>query len=189
MAQFREKTGTRSAFRYLRHPFPDVTAFDSVVREIVLKNPHGCISYMKAGRNHPPIENVREQYTAKFVYEDAKGKQIGSGLDRYSSLEGYRYGIAAVISNMANVSAHGGKARHVPSSDHYSVILKCNDPRSGLFFLSLSREKVTVSSYSDDTVLDRIQNWADGIPALEGGKTTATGVRNRGRPRRRAAGE
>ncbi len=186
MAYFREKAGTRSAFWYLRQPFPDVTAFDAVVRDLVLKNPLCCTSYMKGRRNHPPVEKVREQYTAKFVYEDADGKQAGHGLDMYTSLEGYRYGIAAVISNMANVAAHGGKARHDPASDHFSVTLKCNDPACGLFFLNLSRERLTISSYSDDALLDRVRDWADGIPALEGVKTPPPGKRKRGRPPRRS---
>ncbi|OPX62042.1 MAG: hypothetical protein A4E34_00275 [Methanoregula sp. PtaU1.Bin006] len=128
MARFIEKPGKKSAFRYLKHPFSDIGKFEEIVREIVLKNPFDCTSYMKKGRNHPPVEKVREKYTAKFVYEDADGKQVGNGLDMYTSAEGYQYGIAAVISNMANVAAHGGKVRHDPASDLFSVTLQCNDP-------------------------------------------------------------
>ena len=31
------------------------------------------------GVNHPPVEKVREMYTAKFVYKDSKGKRVGAG--------------------------------------------------------------------------------------------------------------
>lgn len=182
MARFIEKTGKRSAFWFLKHRFLDIAGFDAIVCHLILKNPLGCTSFMKGGRNHPPVEKVREQYTAKFVYEDAEGKQVGSGLDMYSSAEGYRYGIAAVISNMANVAAHGGKARHDPASDHFSVTLQCNDPGSGLFFLNLSREKLTVSSFRDDEILHRIRIWADSMPALEGSNAPPSGKRRRGRP-------
>jgi hypothetical protein len=182
MAHFRENTGNKSAFLYLTNPFPDVMAFDAIVRSLVLKNPLGCTSYMKAGRNHPPVEKVRERYTAKFVYEDAKGKQIGYGLDMYTSVEGYQYGIAAVITNMANVTAHGGKARHIPGSDHFSVTLKCHDPDCGLFFVSISRERLTLSSYEDDAVRNRVGRWADGVPALAGTSVLPAGRRRRGRP-------
>lgn len=188
MARFIENAGKKSAFRYLKHPLPDVEAFDAVIRELILKNPLGCISYMKGGRNHPPVGKVREQYTAKFVYENAHGKQVGNGLDMYASVEGYRYGIAAVISNMANASAHGGKPRHDPASDHFSVTLKCNHPREGLFFLNLSRERLTISSYRDDAVLDRVRDWADGVPHLEGARTRPPALRKRGRPPRRIPG-
>ncbi len=187
MAHFKEKTGNRSAFWYLRNPFPDVRAFDAVVRLLVLKNPLGCLPYMKAGRNHPPVEKVREMYTAKFVYEDALGKQVGSGLDMYTSVEGYQYGIAAVISNMANVAAHRGKVRHVPASDHFSVTLKCNDPGCGIFFLSISRERLTLSGYGDEELPGRVGKWANGIPELEGIPVPHAGRRRRGRPPRTVA--
>jgi hypothetical protein len=186
MAHFRENTSNRSAFWYLRYPFADLIALDVVVRDLALKNPLGCTPYMKAGRNHSPVEKVREMYTAKFVYEDAAGKQIGNGLDTYHSVEGYQYGIAAVISNMANVAAHGGKVRHVPDADHFSVTLKCHDPDYGLFFISISRERLTISSYSNDALLDRARDWANAIAELEGVKTPQSGRRKRGRPPRRS---
>ena len=84
-------------------------------------------------------------YTAKFVYLDARVKQIGSGLDRYDSVEGYETGIAAVISNMANIASHRGKAKHLPAADLFSVLLKCHDPNGELYFLSTSRDRITLS--------------------------------------------
>ena len=182
MAHFKERTGNKSAFWYLRNPFPDVNVFDTVVRSLVLKNPLGCRPYMKAGRNHPPVEKVRERYTAKFVYEDAQGKQVGNGLDMYTSVEGYQYGIAAVISNMANVAAHKGKVRHVPASDRFSVILKCNDPDCGIFFISISRERLTLSSYADDELPGRVKKWAERVPELAGTEKPPGGRQRRGRP-------
>ena len=166
MRYFKPKPGTKSAVRILKQPLPDITAFDAVVQSLVLKNPLGCMSYRSAKKHHPPVEKVREMYTAKFVYLNAIGKQIGIGLDMYNSIEGYQYGIAAVISNMANIAAHGGKVRHVPAADLFSVILKCNDPKAGLFFLSIARDRVTISSYSDDAIRARVETWADGVVAM-----------------------
>jgi len=166
MRQFKPKPGTKSAFRHLKNPFPDITAFDTVVRSILLSNPLGCTSYMKGKRNHQPVEVVRGMYTAKFVYLNPEGKQIGRGLETYDSVEGYELGIAAVISNMANVAAHRGKARHIQELDHFSVLLKCHDPNGEMYFLSIARDRVTVSSYSEDEIRKRVERWADGVPAL-----------------------
>jgi hypothetical protein len=166
MSQFKQMTGKRSAYRKLKNPFPDIMAFDAVIRSLITKNPLGCTSYLKAGKNHPPVEKVREMYTAKFVYVNANGKRIGYGLDMYRTIEGYQYGIAAVISNVANTSAHGGKARHLPDSDLFSVTLKCHDPKDGLFFVSLARDRMTLSSYEDDAIRARVVRWADSIAAL-----------------------
>jgi hypothetical protein len=121
---------------------------------------------MSVTRNHPPLEIVREMYTAKFVYLDTKGKRIGTGLDMYNSVEGYETGIAAVISNMANIASHRGKVKHIPSADHFSVLLKCHDSEGELYFLSLARDRLTLSSYTDDRIRKNIEKWTDDMPAL-----------------------
>jgi hypothetical protein len=166
MTHFRQRPGTKSAFRHLERPFPDVTVFDMVVRSLVMKNPLGCTSWRSGKKNHPPVEKVREMYTAKFVYETAGGKRVGSSSEIYNSVEGYQTGIAAVISNMANIAAHGGKVRHLPGADLFSVTLKCHDPNDELYFLSIARNRVTLSSYSDERIRKRVETWADGVPAL-----------------------
>jgi hypothetical protein len=79
MTQFRRKPGTKSAYRRLKTPIADVTTFDAIVRSLIAKNPLACTSYMSGKKNHPPVEKVREMYTAKFVYEDKKGKRVGTG--------------------------------------------------------------------------------------------------------------
>lgn len=166
MTHFRQKPGTKSAFRHLKEPFPDLTAFNAVVKSLIIKNPFVCTSYMRGKKNHRPVEKVREMYTAKFVYMDAKGKRIGYGSEVYNSVEGYENGIAAVISNMANIAAHSGKVRHLPDKDLFSVTLRCHDPNDELYFLSIARNRVTLSSYSDERIRKRVEEWADGVPGL-----------------------
>jgi hypothetical protein len=121
---------------------------------------------MSGRKNHPPIEKVREMYTAKFVYEDKKGKRVGTGSETYNSVDGYHTGIAAVISNMANIASHGGKPRHTSNADLFAVTLKCNDPKAGLYFLSIARNRITLSSYNDEAIRARVEKWADSVPAL-----------------------
>jgi len=166
MAHFNQRPGTKSAFHRLKKPFSDIAAFDAVVQSLIMKNPLGCTPYLSRRKNHWPVEKVREMYTAKFVYETPDGKRNGTGQEMYDSVEGYRYGIAAVISNMANIAAHRGKVRHVPGADLFSVIMKCHDPGGELYFLSIARDRVTVSSYTDDRIRKRVGRWTDGIPEL-----------------------
>jgi hypothetical protein len=166
MKLFHQRPGTKSAVHRLKKPFPDVTAFDAVIQTLVLKNPLGCTSYLSVKKHHPPVEKVREMYTAKFIYLDAKGKRIGRTSEVYDSVEGYETGIAAVISNMANIASHRGKVRRIPKADLFSVTLKCHDPDGELYFLSLARNRVTLSSYSDDTIRKRVEIWTDAVPEL-----------------------
>jgi hypothetical protein len=67
---------------------------------------------------------------------------------------------------MANIASHGGKPRHTSGADLFSVTLKCNDPKSGLYFLSITRDRVTLSSYNDDGIQKRVGKWANGVPGL-----------------------
>lgn len=167
MAKFRQKKSANSVVHAFVHPVPDIQAFNAIVQSLVLKNPFGCKSYMSGKKNHPPMEKVREMYTAKFVYEDKKGKRVGTGSDTYNSVDSYHTGIAAVISNMANISSHGGKPRHNPDADLFAVTLKCNDPKSGLYFLSIARDRVTLSSYSNEGIRKPVEMWVDTIPGLK----------------------
>jgi hypothetical protein len=166
MRYYTPRHGTKSARHILKTPFPDITVFDSVVRSLVLNNALGCTPYHSIRKHHPAVEIVREMYTAKFVYLNAAGKQIGHGLDMYDSVEGYQTGIAAVISNMANTASHRGKVKHLPDADLFSVLLKCHDPGGELYFLSIARDRVTLSSYTDDSIRKRVETWTDGVPEL-----------------------
>jgi hypothetical protein len=166
MPDFKPKPGTKSAYRTLKIPIADVTEFEKIVQSLILENPLVCTSYRTVRKHYPPVQKVREMYTAKFVYLNAKRKRIGTGLDMYDSVEGYETGIAAVISNMANIASHRGKVKHITAADHFSVLLKCHDPDGELYFLSIARDRVTVSSYNDDGIRKRVEKWTDGVPAL-----------------------
>jgi hypothetical protein len=164
--KFRGKKGYRSAMHRMRHPFLNINTFETAVRSLIVDNPLGCCSYRSVRKHHKHVEKVREMYTAKFVYEDAKGKRVGTGSETYNSVKGYRTGIAAVISNMANVASHGGSPRHTTEADLFAVTLRCNDPEHGLYFLNLARNRITVSSYGDAAILARAGRWIDTIQAL-----------------------
>ncbi len=120
---------------------------------------------MDKKKNHPPVEVVREMYTAKFVYHDATGRRNGSGSEVYDSVEGFGFGIAAVISNMANRAAHRGNVKHLPESDLYSALLRCHDREGEVYFLSIARDRITLSSYTDERICRKAGNWINGLAA------------------------
>lgn len=169
MTHFRLRPGSKSATRKLKHPFPDSATFSTVVKALITQNPLGCTSYYAIKRNFPPVMPVRERYTAKFVYLDRTGKQVGTSSEVYDSIEGYGKGIASMITNMANISAHRGTVKHKKESDLFSVTLKCHDPSGELYFLSLARDRITVSSCTDDAIRKRVEVWADCVPELQQG--------------------
>lgn len=166
MADFTQNTNVKSAVRKLAVPVADVNAFNTLVQNVITNNPFGCVSYMSAGVNHPPVEKVRETYTAKFVYQDGDGKTVGKTSESYGSIAGYNNGIAAVVANSANTTAHGGSIVRTTASDSFSATLRCHDPNGELYLVNFSRQQVTLSSYEDDAIRTRIETWADGVTAL-----------------------
>ena len=166
MTHFRLRPGSKSASRILKHPFPDSAAFAAVVKALRVGNPLGCTSYHAQRRNFQPVMPVRERYTAKFVYLDKNDKQVGTSSEVYDSLEGYETGSASMITNMSNIAAHRGKVKHLREADLFSITLKCHDPSGELYFLSLARNRITVSSYTDDAIRKKVEAWADSVPAL-----------------------
>ena len=166
MTRFRIRPGTRSASRRLKRPIPDIRTFASIIRKISIENPFGCTSYHTVRRVHPPVKAIRERYTAKFVYLDVKGKQVGASSEVYDSVEGYEIGKAAMITSLANIAAHRGKIVHHPDADLFSAILKCHDPSGELYFVSLARDRITVSSYESDVILKTVAKWAGTVPEL-----------------------
>jgi len=105
-------------------------------------------------------------HSSQKEQRDAEGRRIGAGTETYHTVNGYQYGIAAVLSNMANAAAHGGRAQHIPENDLFSVLLKCHDPGGEFYFLHLARNRVTVASYTDEEIRKRVGAWADSVPAL-----------------------
>jgi hypothetical protein len=155
-----------SSYCTLKTPVADIGTFDGLIRSPVVENPFGCTSWNARNRNHPPVQRVREMYTAKFEYRNGCGKRIGTTIEMYYSVEGYETGVAAVISNMANIAFPCGKVRHIPYADLFSAMLRCHDPNGEVYFLSIARNRVTVSSYTDNRIRKRVEKWTDGEPAL-----------------------
>jgi hypothetical protein len=55
---------------------------------------------------------------------------------------------------------------HDIAGDTYSATLKCHDPNGELYFVTFSRQQVSISSYEDDAIRTVIETWSDGVPAL-----------------------
>ena len=166
MADFAQNTNVKSAVRKLANPIPTIDAFNTIVQNVILNNPFGCVSHMTSGVNHPPVEKSRESYTARFVYQDSDAKTVGKGAESYNTIAGYNAGITAELANTANNTAHGGTPVHDAASDSFSATLKCQDPNGELYIVNLSRQQVTLSSYEDDSIRTKLETWADSVPAL-----------------------
>jgi hypothetical protein len=166
MADFIQNSQTKTAVRDLANPIPDVAAFNTIVQSVITDNPFGCVAYMTAGENHAPVEKTREAYTARLVYEDGNAETIGTGSHRFSTLAGFSAGVTALLAAADVSTAHGGAALHDAENDSFTATLRCHDANGELYLLNFSRNRVSLTSYSDDAIRTTVETWADTVPAL-----------------------
>jgi hypothetical protein len=166
MADFVQKTTVKTAVRELANPIPDVSAFDTIVQAVIAGNPFGCVPYTQGGVSHPGVEKTRENYVAKVVYQDSLAKTVGNDSCRFGTIAGFNAGAAALLASAPLAAAHSGTAVRDPASETYSATLKCSDPNGEIFIVTLSRNRVNLTSYSDDAIRTKVETWADSVPAL-----------------------
>ena len=166
MADFVQSNVTKSAVRELADPIADVATFNTIVQSVITDNPFACVAYMTAGLNHDPVEKTKEGYTVKIIYQDTDAKVVGSLSDKFNTIAGFTAGAAAILANTALSTAHGGTPVHDTDNEAFSATLKCHDTNGELYQVTFSRDRVTLTSYSDEAIRTRVETWADTVAAL-----------------------
>ena len=166
MADFIQSNVTKSAVRTLASQIEDVATFNSIVQSVITDNPFACVSYMTAGVTHDPVEKTREDYTVKVVYQNTEAKTVGNDSSRFSTIAGFTAGAAALAASAALVTAHGGTAVRDTDNETYSATIRCHDPNGELFNVTFNRNRVSLTSYSDETIRTKVETWADTVAAL-----------------------
>ena len=166
MADFVEKSNIKTAVRELASPVADVAAFNTIVQSVITDNPFACVAYMTAGETHQPVEKTRESYISRIAYQDGNAKTVGTSSDRYNTMAGFSAGITAVLANTGNNTAHGGTPVRDTENESYSVTLRCHDANGEIYYVDFARDRVTLSSYSDNAIRTKVETWADTVAAL-----------------------
>ena len=166
MADFVQNSQTKTAVRTLASPIADVTTFNQIVQSVITDNPFACVAYMTAGENHNPVEKTREAYTVRLVYEDGDAKNVGIGSHRFNTLAGFNAGVTALLAAAAVTTAHAGSALHDAENDGFTATLRCHDANGELYMVNFSRDRVSLTSYSDEAIRTAVETWADSVPAL-----------------------
>ncbi len=166
MANFVQSGVVKTAVRELAAPIADVAAFAEVVDDVVTNNPFGCTAYQVGTESHAAVEKARESYTGRIVYENGEAETVGQVSVRCPTVAAYTANIATVLANAAVATAMGGTAAHATDNDSFTAALKCHAANGEIFTLSLSRTRLTLSSYEDDAIRSTVENWADAVPAL-----------------------
>ena len=166
MADFVNSTTVKTSVRELANPIADVASFNTIVASVITDNPFTCVAYMSAGVNHNPVEKTRETYTARLVYEDTNAINVGSSTEKYNTITGFNAGVAVIMASAPLATAHTGTAIHDPDKDTFSATLRCHDANGEIYYVNFARDRMSVTSYSDDAILAKVETWADGVAAL-----------------------
>jgi hypothetical protein len=166
MADFIQKTNVKTAIRKLAVPIEDVAAFNVIVQSVMTDNPFGCVVYTEGGVSHQPVEKTKENYIAKVVYQDANAKTVGANSGKFNSIAGFNAGAAALLASAPLTAAYAGTPSRDPDNETYSATLKCRDPNGEIYLVTFNRDRLSLTSYSDDAIRTKVETWADSVAAL-----------------------
>ncbi len=166
MADFVPKTIVKSATRVLTNPIDSVSSFDTIVNGVVTDNPFTCTTYTMSGVTMDAVAITKRAYGASLVWEDAEAKKRGTTTEKYDTPAGFNAGVAIIMASAPLATQHGGTCIHDPDLDTYSATIRCHDANSEVYTVTVSRDHIDVTSYSDDAILAKVETWADGVAAL-----------------------
>ncbi len=167
MADFVQTTINKTALRDLTVPIADVTSFNTLVDMVITDNPFGCVEYTtRAGETIAPVIKNREHYTAKVNFVNGEGKRVGTVSLQSPTIAAFNANASEVLDNTALAAAMGGEAERNFAGESYYAQLKCHDPSGDDYYVTFTRRTVRLSSYQDDAIKGKVEDWADAVPAL-----------------------
>jgi hypothetical protein len=166
MGDFIQTTIAKSSVRRLAAPLADVAALDALIQDILTTNPFSCTAYEVSGVAQPPVAKSREAYTARILYEDNEAETVGYVTARAETVAGFSAAKTALLADTDLATAIGGDPVNSAEDERYAVTLRCHDANGEIYYVAFARDQVTISSYSDDAIVARVDTWADTKPAL-----------------------
>lgn len=166
MADFVQTTNTKSAVRDLTVPIATITTFDALVQDVIDTNPFGCTSYTEKGVTMDPVIRSQERYDAKIVYENLEADTVGDVSVQVESVAAFGTAAAHVMADDDLATAIGGTQSRNTEKDTFYCKLKCHDANGETYYVTLSRDKVRLTSYADDAIRTAVEAWADAKPEL-----------------------
>jgi len=166
MADFVQTNNTKTAVRELAVPIADVNTFNGIIQAVLTDNPWECTAYIQNDVQQDPVMRSKDAYTARVIYQDNEADTVGYVTARAQTIAGFSASITELLANEALTAAMGGDPVRDAERDSFSCTLKCHDASGEIYYVAFTRDRVTVSSYSDDAILTAVETWADTVPAL-----------------------
>jgi hypothetical protein len=166
MADFIEIAVTKTAIRELTSPIADATAFKAIIDAVIQDNPWGCTDYVESNMTVPGIFRNRQAYSQRVLYQDSDGGRAGTVTVKGATIEGTDAATAEIFGDAVVANALVGEPVREAAPATFSCKLRCHDPSGEVYFVTFSRDAVRITSYQDDAILEKVDAWADAVPAL-----------------------
>jgi len=166
MGDFVQTGNTKTAVRDLATPLADVTAFNAIIQSVLDTNPFACVEYLDAGVTVPGVVRGRESYTVRLHYEDTEGTSIGAITARSPTIAAFTANATHFLADEALTTAMGGTPVRDSQSENFSCQLRCHDTNGESYVVTFTRRAIRIASYADDAIRQKVETWADTVPAL-----------------------
>jgi len=71
-----------------------------------------------------------------------------------------------LVANTQLATDLGGTPARDFANEKFATTLRCHDANGEIYFVNFSREQVTLTSFSDDSIRSRVETWADTVAVL-----------------------
>ena len=166
MADFTQKSVTKSAERKLATPIDTVANFLALVQDVIDNNPWACTSYTSSGATVAGVVRGTEYYSGKIVYENTEAKTVGQISVKAPTSAAFSTDVTTILAATAINTAMSGTPSHDSSEDSFSCTLKCHATNDELYSVTFKRDSVVISNYEADSILTTIETWADTVAIL-----------------------
>jgi hypothetical protein len=166
MADFVNTATTKTAERVLAEPIENIATFTTLVQDIITNNPWGCTGYESGGQTLPAVTKTREYYSGWVLYEDALAKSVGQISVKAPTSDSFTTNVSTILANSTLQTAMGGNPSHDSSEDKFNCTLRCHDANGEVYLVTLTREKIRLSSFEADSIRTSLETWADAVTIL-----------------------
>lgn len=157
MPDFKQKSISISSERTFTAPITDAATFDGVITSLLADTTIGLTKK----------EKTHENYTAKIEYFDAEGEKVSTVSVSAATRAVYNAAKAELLASATAEAIAGteAEAAELTSKSTWNVRVSCA-VGDDTFVVSLNRDGMIVSDYTNAETIAALETWADTIPAL-----------------------
>ena len=160
----------KAANRTFTAPITSADTFDGIIQTLTGEsNPLGATSYQTAGQTLPGAAVTAESYKAAIQFiEPNEGKTVASLTLIAPTRSACTAAVTRILADTDLAALFGAGVDPVENTTKavWSVRVRIHDPTGEIYYLTLGRKDLRLTSYENDAILTKVDTWADTVNAL-----------------------